>query len=392
MIQGATRSRTAKAAATFISALVLFSPSMSHAEIAARGYLRYLQTLLLPDTTSNWLLGTTLNNRIDFGYYPTEELEFVLGWRNRVFVGELVEDFPSYDSIVTDDPGLFRLSATIADGTSYLIHTMLDRFYAAVALEQWYIRAGRMRVNWGLNLVWNPNDLFNAFSPLDFDYEERPGMDGAQVLFYPGPLSSAQLVYEAGDDFDKMSIVALLRANRWEYDFQILGGIARSDVVIGGGWSGALGGAAFRGELTYFHPRSQLSEPEGQVVASVSSDYLFDNGFYLHGSLLFDSDGTTEPTGRDFAFRSGTIPAKELTPALGSIFAEIRYPFTPLFSGDLSAIVNPFDGSFVLIPSLTYSVTPALELLLLSQAFVGQDGSEFGDIGVFLFGRLQWTF
>jgi len=362
------------------------------AEIAGRGYVRYLQTLLLPDTTSNWLLGTTLQSRIDFGWYPTEQLEFVTGWRNRAFVGEFVEEFPGYEDLVTADQGLFPLSLTIVDGTSYIVHTMFDRLYAGLNLQRWYLRAGRMRVNWGLNLVWNPNDLFNAFSPLDFDYKERPGMDGAQVVFYPGPTSSAQLVYEAGDDFDKMSIVSLLRTNRWEYDFQILGGIARSDVVLGGGWSGPLGGAAFRGELTYFHPRTQLSEPEGQVVVSISSDYLFDNGLYLQGSLLFDSDGATEPAGRSFAFRTGTIPAKELTPALGSIFAEVRYPFTPLFSGDLSAIVNPFDGSFVLIPSLTYSMTPSLQLLLLSQAFVGQSGAEFGDIGIFVFGRLEWSF
>ena len=37
-----------------------------------------------------------------------------------------------------------------------------------------------------MNLVWNPNDLFNAFSFVDFDYEERPGSDALRIQKYTG--------------------------------------------------------------------------------------------------------------------------------------------------------------------------------------------------------------
>ena len=44
-------------------------------------------------------------------------------------------------------------------------------------------RIGRQRINWGTTTIWNPNDIFNAYNFLDFDYEERPGMDGGKFQY-----------------------------------------------------------------------------------------------------------------------------------------------------------------------------------------------------------------
>jgi hypothetical protein len=63
--------------------------------------------------------------------------------------------------------------------------------YLDYTAGKWQFRVGRQRINWGVNLVWNPNDVFNSFSYFDFDYEERPGSDAVRVQYYTGTTSSA---------------------------------------------------------------------------------------------------------------------------------------------------------------------------------------------------------
>ena len=60
------------------------------------------------------------------------------------------------------------------------------------------LRIGRQRINWGVNLAWNPNDLFNAYSLIDFDYQERPGSDAIRFQYYMGDLSVLNLQYNPG--------------------------------------------------------------------------------------------------------------------------------------------------------------------------------------------------
>ena len=120
--------------------------------------------------------------------------------------------------------------------------------------------AGRQRVNWGVNLVWNPNDVFNTFSYFDFDYEERPGTDAVRVQYYTGVTSSAELVYKMGKKCQRNGFGRLVSFHHnWNYDFQFLGGWVGTDFVAGTGWSGDIRGAGFRGEITQFVPRKSRS-------------------------------------------------------------------------------------------------------------------------------------
>ena len=86
------------------------------------------------------------------------------------------------------------------------------------------------------------------------------------------------------------------------------------------------------------------------------------------------------------------MSAKQLSFARYSLFGQVSKPITPLFSGSFSGIVNPSDGSFYVGPAFTYSLLNNLELMLTSQLFFGDAGTEFGDIGQIAFGRLKWSF
>ena len=65
-----------------------------------------------------------------------------------------------------------RQPSVLLSADSWFLHTMLDRAWIDYTRGKLQLRLGRQRINWGTNLVWNPNDVFNTFSYFDFDYEE----------------------------------------------------------------------------------------------------------------------------------------------------------------------------------------------------------------------------
>jgi len=243
-------------------------------------YMYYSPGITIPNSDMDNLWTNTIHNRLNFKWYAFTKLTAVVEMRNRLIVGNLVRDFPFYKNTVDMDHGIIYLSRIWAQGDSWFIHSMIDRAYLDYSYGKWQVKAGRQRINWGINLVWNPNDIFNSFSYFDFDYEERPGSDALRVQYYTGATSSAELVYQPGHNDAKNTLAGMFRFTKWDYDFQLLGGKANNDGVIGGGFSGDIRGAGFRGELTHFEPLNDRSYRA--TVASVSADYTFLNSWYSH--------------------------------------------------------------------------------------------------------------
>ena len=105
----------------------------------------------------------------------------------------MLADFPQYRSIPEQDDGLVDMSWVWLSENSFFGHTMIDRFYLSWRTDNWRVRLGRQRVNWGINLVSNPNDLFNVYSFFDFDYVERPGADAVRAQHYLDGMSSLEV-------------------------------------------------------------------------------------------------------------------------------------------------------------------------------------------------------
>jgi hypothetical protein len=385
----------------FISSLALlfivlpFQAFVQESKVSLNGYVKELYMFYspenpIPGTDLDYLATNIIHNRFNFKWYTSKKFTTVVEMRNRLMFGNLVKDFPGYMATIDVDNGLMDLSWISAQSKSWFVHSMIDRAYLDYSSGKWQVRLGRQRVNWGVNLVWNPNDIFNTFSYFDFDYEERPGTDAVRVQYYTGTTSSAELVYKPGRDNAHTSLAGMYRFAKWDYDFQFIGGQAGNDWIVGGGWSGDIRGAGFRGELTHFEPRNDLSTQA--TVASVSADYTFSNSWYIHGSFLYSSNGKTGKAGGMNVLFNPDMSAKQLSFARYSLFGQVSKPITPLLSGSFSGIINPSDGSFYVGPAFAYSVLNNLELMLTSQLFFGDSGTEFGDIGQIAFGRLKWSF
>jgi hypothetical protein len=377
--------------------LVMFANAQS--KISFNGYLKELsmfykpvQSIPISATDSlDYLFLNQIHNRLNFKWFAMEKLTFDLEMRNRLFFGQMVKEFPGYKEMINQDGGFIDLGIIVYSTNSWFLHSAIDRAWIDYTYNKWQLRIGRQRVNWGINLVWNPNDIFNTFSYFEFDYEERPGTDGVKIQYYTGETSSAELVYKTGKSNDETAVAGMYRFARFDYDFQILGGWMGKDIVLGGGWSGNIKGGGFRGEVSWFIPRENNNGSYEAVVASVSGDYFLKNSLYLHAGMLYNSYGTTGNAGGR-SFFAPDISAKMLSFGRYNLFGQISYPITPLFSGSFSSMLNPCDGSFFIGPTLTYSLSNNWELMVNGQLFFGDSGTEYGDYGQAIYGRVRWSF
>lgn len=239
-----------------------------------------------------------------------------------------------------------------------------------------------------MNLVWNPNDIFNTYNFLDFDYEERPG-SAVRVQYYLGDFNKIELVAKQGKAADDFIVAAMYKFNKWSYDIQIIMGVYQKDCVIGSGWAGNLKNAGFKGEVSYFLSFEAYFNSKNIWSASVSVDYGFKDGLYVHGSILYHSN-TSQALSSPGPLDYSSLSAKYLMPYEFSNFLQLAKEFTPIFKGTLSTIYTPTNNSVIVIPSLDYSLATNWELNFTGQSFF--EFENYKALGNSLFIRLRWSF
>ena len=394
-----TRKKRKMKSKFYILIIIILVPFFVNAQmkkVTLNGYIKdlfmyYKPNTSIPGINADHLSSDMIHNRLNFRWYANNQFTAAVEARNRIFFGQLIREFPVYKNYIDTDNGIVDLSGVLASGRGWFMHSMIDRAWIDYTKGNWQVRVGRQRVNWGVNLVWNPNDIFNSFSYFDFDYEERPGSDAVKIQYYTGVTSSAQLVYKAGKNSNETALAGMYRFSEFNYDFQFLGGWVGKDYIVGGGWAGDIKGGGFRGEVSYFKPREKNNGSREALVASVSGDYTMKNSLYLHTAILYNSHGAVGKAGGR-SFFDQNISAKMLSLARYNVFGQISYPITPIFTGSISGIINPSDGSSYAGPTLTYSIGNNMELMLTGQLFFGESGTEYGDYGKAGYVRLKWAF
>ena len=372
---------------------IFWQPAYAQEKMRLFGYVKYLNTLIIPDVDTIPLFTDNLiHNRLNYSWFPSDKFEFNTSMRNRIFWGELVKQNQNLARSLDQDVGALDMSIVWAEGDGYIFHTVFDRLNATARFGSSEIIVGRQRINWGTGLVWNPNDIFNAFSFFDFDYEERPGTDAILYRNYFTPVSKAELVYALGDSIEASTISGLLKINRGGYDIQGFTGYQKGSFILGLGWAGSIKGAGFRGEGTFWERQTSEGGPS-QFVGSLDLDYTFPNSLYLHGAYLYNSEGINAPTGDYQGFYlNRDLGARTLSPSMHTVFGEVSGQFSPIVRGSLFGMVNPADGSFFFGPMVNWSVSNDFEVLANGQFFVGEANTAFGGYGSLLYLRFKYSF
>lgn len=372
--------------------LLVFSQSAKEKKYRFSGYVKYLQTTDFSQGLDNIITNNLLHHRLNFRYSPVQPLTFAIEVRNRIVFGELVKltnslggDFAD----MIDNNDIYDMSVVFVDKKSFVWHIMLDRAYVRYSKNKWEATLGRQRINWGVTLAWNPNDIFNAYSLYDFDYEERPGSDAARIVFYPTTSSSLEIASKIATEKEEVTSAVLYKFNKAKYDFQTFSGVAKEDFVAGGGWAGNIKNAGFKGEFTYFHPYRHFTDSTGVFSGTVSVDYSFKNSLYINTSFLYVSNGSNDA---NFFLSAFNISAKTLSPYKYNFFAQAAYPITPILHAALSALYSPGSHALFINPVLTYNVKENWDIDVVGQIFLSEVNGDYKDQADLLYFRLRWSY
>lgn len=363
---------------------ILFAQEEKEKTTQLSGYIKDMVSLNVPAGSDTLAVDNLIHNRLNFRWFPSNQFQFRLEVRNRIFFGDFVSFFPNYGELIDVNNDYFDASTLVVDNNDLVIHSMIDRAYAEWKRETWSLSVGRQRINWGVNLAWNPNDIFNAYSFFDFDYEERPGSDAIRFQKYRGYAGGYEIAVSMADEWDEVTAAYLYKWNKNNYDYQALAGIMRNNLVIGGGWAGSIGNAGFKGEMTYFEPLGDLDKRT--FLTSVSVDYALANSLYLNGSILFNS--APLENGLLIQNSNANLDVRSLSPYQWSSFLQASFPAHPLINVGLSAMAFPGEAGVFINPFLTWSILSDLDLDLIGQVFAWSDGN---DVYV-AYVRVKWSF
>lgn len=367
------------------------SSAQNPVSFTINGYLKELPLLTLDRNFSEPGFSNVLHNRLNTRLDLNSNIHVVAEGRNRIFYNELLSENPAYRDFFGYDPGLMDLSWTWYSEGSWLGNTMIDRLYIDWRHNNWQVRVGRQRVNWGINFVSNPNDLFNTFSFFDFDYDERPGADAVRVQYFVDHFSQVQIAISPARNSREMVAAGMFNFSLNNYDVQTLAGYYKNRLALGLGWAGSIGGAGFKGEATWFYDLEEVQGLKpGNLVASIGMDYLFGSGTFVMVELLYNGGYHRRKT-------ENLILIQPLQPD-NIMFSEyaatvsLTHPFSPILSGGLSVMGLPDARAIFVSPSITWNVLTDLDFGFLAQVFTAEEASAFAEAGSLWMITLRYSF
>lgn len=356
-----------------------------------KGYLKDIQTSFFQERIESMTSFNTIHNRINIKLNLHAKLNFKLELRNRIIWGDLIKEIPNYGKFIDNDAGYIKLSKLWLDKKGFVLHSMVDRMCLHYTTDVWDIKLGRQRINWGINTIWNPNDIFNAYNFLDFDYEERPGSDAVRIQKILKSNASIELAFKPGKNKNQHIAGLLYKWNTLAYDFQLLTGLLNTDYFIGGGWAGNILDAGFKGEFSFFKPKKNALDSLSAWSLSFMIDRTFSNEWYLSFAYLYNSHPNGTLLGNSGFFDAQLSP-KSLFPYRHTIYAGMTKSLSPIHTLALSVIFSPTNNTLLWIPTYHWNTASNFDIDIALQSSFAEFSNTYKTIGNVFYMRGKWSF
>ncbi|MNK12588.1 hypothetical protein D3C87_306560 [compost metagenome] len=356
--------------------------------LVINGYIKDLQTLTFDKNFRDLTSGNLIHNRIRMKWRPSEKVTGAAEFRNRLFWGEVVKLSPDFASLLRNENEALNMQKVWVKNRSMVLLTNVERLYFDYEDDKLNARVGRQRINWGVNTTWNPNDIFNAYNFLDFDYEERAGVDAGKIRYLFNNSLNTEFAY-AYTGGRNGSVAALkLALNKWNYDIQFITGWYHDHPTAGAGWAGSIKDAGFKGEIQYFFNGKDSTD---HLNVALETDYMFKKGWYLSLGFLFNNRGLNRPVNNWNNLGLGLSPA-HLMPTKWNMMLTGSKEITPLLSINFNILYAPGTNLTIFYPSFQYNIAVNLDVNLVWQSIYAEQSQRFEAINHQAFLRLKWNF
>lgn len=264
---------------------------------------------------------------------------------------------------------------------------------------------GRQPVSWATTLFLTPSDPFSPFDPADPFREYRAGVDAARLRYYRGAFTQLEIVARparVGLDGDlTMTLLGRATSNYAGLDLGVWAGIVHDTFGASASVSGSVGLWALRAEAAVrdLDDRMVVRGTVGldRTFAIARRDLYVVIEYQRDGLGASSADGLIEAASSR-AFTQGEMQV--LGRDVGAL--QLSYQLHPLLSGGALLLGSLRDGSMLLGPSLSYSISQSVGFRLGAFTGVGEDAglegglprlrSEYGSVPRFLYSSMNFFF
>jgi hypothetical protein len=258
------------------------------------------------------------------------------------------------------------------------------------------VTLGRQAIGWGRGALFGAVDLFAPFTPLEADREWRRGVDAVRADLKLGDRVSLDSVAAFGTTVGRSTFASRLRGYAGKMDLEILGGSRAGDLFAGITSSAAVGGIELHGEFAVFRadavPGSVVfSERRSIMKAVAGGSYRLPvgSGVLLYAEYHYSGFGATSPNAilaqlQEPAFQERYLRGDTQILGRHALAVLASYEVGPELALSNEWLQNPVDGSGVVAPSITWTVSDNWSALLTGYLPYGRApagtalGSEFG--------------
>ena len=272
------------------------------------------------------------------------------------------------------------------------------------------ITVGRQAIGWGRGVLFGAVDLFSPFTPLEADREWRRGVDAVRADIKIADRRSVDVVAAFGTDIDQSAFAGRFREYAGKADLELVGGWRARDVFGGATTSAALGDAEVHGEIAVFGtPAAAGSIAFGaertivKAVAGTSYRFPVANGLLVFAEYHYSGFGATSSAGilpllADPEFQRRYLRGDTQILTRHAVAVLATYEYSPELTIAGQWLQNPTDGSGIVVPSATWTLSDRWSAVLSGYLPFGAEPvgpmlhSRYGasPLGVFAQIRAYW--
>ena len=360
------------------------APINAEKKLSLNGYVKNLQNWQFAEGNPVYA-NHLLHQRMNLRWYPNEHFSIGGEWRSRMITGDEMKLFEQYAALLKNPNDWMDLSVNWINRRDLILLTNTERGWISYQDKQWYVRLGRQRINWSTTTTWNPNDLFNTYNFLDFDYEERPGCDAFQARYQNSLSSNIEFSMAfAGKKGNTIGGIKYFKQIQ-QWDLQAIAGWYDKRLTLGGAFAGSIRNACLKGEAQYFfRDTGHVFNFSGEV------DQVLSNDWYVKAGILYNSEGNTNPI-RDRSKTEIAMSPLQQMPAAFTLEFSIEKGITDLADFNLMILLSPAAEMHFLSPSIRFNLADNLEADIVTQHFILKENS-WGIIRHDGFLRIKWSF
>jgi hypothetical protein len=262
----------------------------------------------------------------------------------------------------------------------------ISNAYMSISWNKLTMRIGKQPLAWGTGYVWNPTEVIAPKLAYDPSYR-RDGENAVKLSYSWRYGGGVEIIGVLRGTPDSTMAIARIKENvlgfdlaaigAWLWDTTITPGTTQQRTLIGGQFAGEVANVGLWAEGCYnLYEEDSLSYAE--IVAGI--DHTFTFRTHVMAEYLYYGRGFDGEAADDYTFDAWLERASGLRKAMGRhlLYLGADQTIISFHNIGVSAIISPVDGSGIVIPRLTLSLSDNLDASLFGLYSFGKKDSEFG--------------